>query len=696
MDAVLRASLACDADYRDTFVREACEGDEALRREVSALLAAHDGMSDSFLERPVIEAIGAPSPPMIPPNERIAQLLADALAGRYAIEHEIARGGMATVFLARDLRHDRRVAIKVMRDEVAAAVGAARFLEEIRVTALLQHPNILPLFDSGSVAGLLWYAMPFVEGETLRSRLKRESRLPVPEATRITREVADALEHAHARGILHRDIKPENILLRDGHALVADFGIALALEHAGGERLTKTGLTLGTPQYMAPEQASGERTLDGRVDVYALGAVLYEMLAAEPPFTSASRQAVLLRILHEAPTTLATRRPDVSASLDGIVRQALAKRPADRFSTAGAFAAALDAPDRLATSPSAAEFRAKVNEPPPKRSGVTMRAAALLGIGGIGLGLAGGFALARSPSSPGSPSVPRPAVPWTPNFHLVSARGGRVDGLSLIVVDRSGRTLRDIDANRPWTPRFSPDGGRVVYGAYGVGRGSSDLWLTDLETGTTKRLTDDDGDSNDPQWSPDGGTLAYSVNAPEGKDVVTRKIEGGEARVVMSRPGLQFPSDWPRKGGALVITEDGPRQRDILVQPTDGSAARIYVATKADELTARVSPDGKWIAYTSDESGHAEVYLDSYPTPNQRVMISAGDGKDPVWRGDGRELYYWRDDRLMAVPVGPTSSRATPEIGTPAVLFRASYSSSLNTMYDVTSDGQRFVLVVHQ
>jgi Tol biopolymer transport system component len=287
-------------------------------------------------------------------------------------------------------------------------------------------------------------------------------------------------------------------------------------------------------------------------------------------------------------------------------------------------------------------------------------------------------------------------VPWTPNFHLASSPAARIDGLSLIVVDRTGHTLRDIDANRPWTPRFSPDGRRVVYGAYGVGRGSSDLWLTDLETGTTKRLTDDDGDSNDPQWSPDGGTLAYSVNAPDGKDVVTRNLEGGEARVVMSRPGLQFPSDWPRKGGALVVTEDGPRQRDILVQPTDGSAASIYVATKADELTARVSPDGKWIAYTSDESGRAEVYLDSYPTPNQRVMISRGDGRDPVWRGDGRELYYWRDDRLMAVPVGPTSSHATPEIGTPAILFRASYSSSLNTMYDVTSDGQRFVLVVHQ
>ncbi|MDB4882762.1 MAG: protein kinase, partial [Gemmatimonadetes bacterium] len=273
VDAILQSALACEPERRDAVVAAACGDDAALRVEVASLLAAHEDAADEFLERPAAEALGASD---VPP---LAARLAIALAGRYAIDREIARGGMATVHLARDLRHGRRVAIKVLREELAAAVGAERFLAEIRVTASLQHPHILPLFDSGSSDGLLWYAMPFIEGETLRSRLERDGPLPVAEAVRLAREVADALDYAHVRGIVHRDIKPENVLLQDGHALVADFGIALALEQAGGERITRTGLALGTPQYMAPEQAAGERALDARVDVYALGAVLHEMLA---------------------------------------------------------------------------------------------------------------------------------------------------------------------------------------------------------------------------------------------------------------------------------------------------------------------------------------------------------------------------------------------------------------------------------
>ena len=276
--------------------------------------------------------------------------------------------------LAHDLRHGRRVAIKVLREEVAAAVGAERFLAEIRVTASLQHPHILPLFDSGSADGLLWYAMPFVEGETLRSRLAREGPLPVAEAVRLAREVADALDHAHARGIVHRDVKPENVLLQDGHALVADFGIALALEQAGGERITRTGLALGTPQYMAPEQAAGERVLDARVDVYALGAVLHEMLAGEPPFAAPTRQAVVRRMMHELPPALATRRPDVAPFVDAAVRRALAKRPDDRFPSAAAFAAALAAPLE-STEPGAAAWGGGPHAAPRGRTGVRARGA---------------------------------------------------------------------------------------------------------------------------------------------------------------------------------------------------------------------------------------------------------------------------------------------------------------------------------
>jgi Tol biopolymer transport system component len=275
----------------------------------------------------------------------------------------------------------------------------------------------------------------------------------------------------------------------------------------------------------------------------------------------------------------------------------------------------------------------------------------------------------------------------------VAAADPADDGLTLVIVDRTGRLERSIPANRPWTPRFSPDGRRVAYGAFGVGRNTSDLWVSDVDAGTTKRLTDDDGDSNDPQWSPDGKVIAYSVRAPGGKDVVARPLAGGPPRVLMSRVGTQFPSDWLRDGSALVITEDGPQQRDILVQPTDGSDARTYVATRADELAARVSPDGHWIAYTSDESGRAEVYLDSYPRPKRRTMISQNGGIHPVWRGDGRELYYWRSDTLVAVQVGAARGATSPQIGAETSLFHAPYQDGLNTMYDVSPDGARFVIV---
>ena len=209
--------------------------------------------------------------------------LATTLAGRYRLERELGAGGMATVWLADDQRHGRRVAIKVLHPELSVVLGPERFLAEIRTTANLQHPHILPLFDSGSAEGLLYYVMPYVEGETLRTRLERERQLPVPEAVRFATEVADALDYAHRHGVVHRDIKPENILLQDGHVVVADFGIALAVQQAGGSRMTQTGLSLGTPHYMAPEQAMGERTIDARADVYALGAVTYEMLAGAPP-----------------------------------------------------------------------------------------------------------------------------------------------------------------------------------------------------------------------------------------------------------------------------------------------------------------------------------------------------------------------------------------------------------------------------
>ena len=272
-----------------------------------------------------------------------ATRLSNALADRYRIERELGAGGMATVYLAEDLKHHRKVALKVLRPELAAVIGAQRFLAEITTTANLQHPHILPLHDSGTVDGTVFYVMPFVEGESLRDRIGREKQLPIADAVRIARDVADALDYAHRHGVIHRDIKPDNILLHDGRAVVADFGIALAASRTeGGARITETGMSLGTPHYMSPEQAMGEHALDGRTDVYALGCVVHEMLAGDPPFTGPTAQAIVAKVMSGEPPALSTLRRTVPEHVEEAVLTALQKIPADRFVTAGAFATALE------------------------------------------------------------------------------------------------------------------------------------------------------------------------------------------------------------------------------------------------------------------------------------------------------------------------------------------------------------------
>jgi serine/threonine-protein kinase len=267
--------------------------------------------------------------------------LTSALADRYRIERQLGQGGMATVYLGEDLKHDRLVAIKVLRPELAAVLGAERFVQEIKTTAALQHPHILPLFDSGTADSFLYYVMPYVEGETLRTRLDREKQFGVEEAVRITREVADALDYAHERGIVHRDIKPGNIMLEGGHAVVADFGIARAVRAGAGDRLTSTGIVVGTPVYMSPEQAAGERDLDGRTDLYSLACTLYEMLAGLPPFTGPTAESVVHQHLAVEPRAITEIRPAVPAGLAGVLQRALAKNPADRFGRVSQFSDAL-------------------------------------------------------------------------------------------------------------------------------------------------------------------------------------------------------------------------------------------------------------------------------------------------------------------------------------------------------------------
>ena len=332
--------------------------------------------------------------------------LSAALADRYRLERELGHGGMATVYLAQDLKHDRAVALKVLKPELAHALGPERFLREIQVTAQLDHPHILPLLDSGDAGGFLYYVMPYVQGETLRTRLTREKQLPLDDALQIAAEVADALNYAHGQGIVHRDIKPENLLLAGRHVRVADFGIARAVTAAGGDSLTATGVAIGTPAYMSPEQAGGSKDVDGRSDLYSLGCVLYEMLAGHPPFTGGTAHEILARHSMDAVPSLAAARPTVPEGLERAIATALAKVPADRFSTAAQFADALARRGSSATVGAARSSR---------------RVARLAVIAVAGMVTVGGAILMLRPS-PKAPGYARTAIAVLP-FQNLSAQG---------------------------------------------------------------------------------------------------------------------------------------------------------------------------------------------------------------------------------------------------------------------------------
>jgi serine/threonine-protein kinase len=339
-----------------------------------------------------------------------------AVGDRYRVERELGRGGMATVYLAEDLKHHRQVALKVLRPELAAVLGPERFLNEIRITAGLDHPHIVTLLDSGASNGLLWYVLPYIRGESLRVRLNRENQLGVADALAIARQIASALAFAHQRGVIHRDVKPENILLHEGEAMLADFGIALAVKEAGGNRLTETGLSLGTPQYMSPEQATGDRALDARSDVYSLGAVLYEMLAGEPPVTGPTAQAMIAKLMTERPTRLRVVRDTVPEGVDAAVAKALAKVPADRFASAEEFVRALVLPGAASSGHA--------------RQGRRWITFTVVGVVALGLGLAAWIGLRGRPA----------ALPaFTPQFEQLTT-----------------------DGNARY-PALSPDGTRLAY-----------------------------------------------------------------------------------------------------------------------------------------------------------------------------------------------------------------------------------------
>ena len=481
-----------------------------------------------------------------------------ALADRYEIEREAGQGGMATVYLARDLRHDRKVALKVLHPDLAAALGAERFLAEIRTTANLQHPHILPLHDSGVADGFLFYVMPFVEGETLRARLVREQILPIDDAIRIAREILGALDYAHRHGVIHRDIKPENVLLHDGSALVADFGIALAVTAAAGQRMTQTGLSLGTPQYMSPEQAMGERQIDGRADVYATGAVLYEMLTGEPPFSGATVQAIVAKVLTERPTPPSTVRDTVPPHVEAGVLRALAKLPADRFASAAQFA------DFLASGSGehGTAWRPAAAATPAKR----VRAIVPWLIAAAAVGVTA-WSLTRS-SRETRAHVERYEIP-----------------LPVRDVPESGLSMMYIGA----TMAMSSDGSRLAYVARDSG-GTSRVWVRSLAE-LEQRAVSGTERAASVTLAPDGSMVAFTV------DLSLRKIPvDGGAPVTLVPEGASAPS-WGDDGWIYYLASSGVAVQGKTinrVSARDGRIEKVY--TDSARITDPVPvPGGKAI-----------------------------------------------------------------------------------------------------
>ena len=562
--------------------------------------------------------------------------LSSALADRYRIERELGQGGMATVYLAHDLRHERDVAIKVLHPELAAALGSERFLSEIKTTAKLQHPHILPLLDSGAADSFLYYVMPYVSGETLRARLERERQLPIGDAVRIAKEAADALGAAHALGIIHRDIKPENILLQGGHALVADFGIALAVQQAGGHRMTQTGLSLGTPQYMSPEQAMGEKTVDARADVYALGAVSYEMLTGEPPFTGSTVQAIVAKLMTDPPRPLTELRKSVPVHVEAAVLAALEKVPADRMASAAAFAQALDDPGFTTTriSTGARSRRGTVAGVPRAWFGMAVALNVLLVAAALFLGL-------RKPPAAGTSRQHvllwqhRIPYPLAPGARFVGVQAAIApDGSSIVYTDSTAggyvlmRKLRDAGESTPLagtergiSPFFSPDGKWIGYATL-----DNRLKKVPVTGGGSVTLAED----MNPEYGAvawlDDGTILYTGNVPGPVNRVP--ADGG--------PAVRVPI--PTELGLVATLWPLPDSRGFLFTSCPGNCANssgVYAWDFASDSAhllvpaaagAWYAPDDRLLLYTSREGGLYAAEFD----PARFVLKS---GAVPVLEG---------------------------------------------------------------
>ena len=617
LEPLLDAALDHEPAGRDAFLAQVATSDPALAAELATLLRnVTSSGSPSLLDR---SAAGVFVSLLGDDAEFVAGMFAEALAGRYKIVRQIGAGGMATVYLAHDIRHDRDVAIKVLHPDLGADLGAAlgggRFLTEIRTTARLQHPHILPLLDSGEAEGLLYYVMPLVTGETLRARLERERQLPIADAVLIAREVADALDAAHTLGIIHRDIKPENILLQGGHALVADFGIALAVQTAGGARMTQTGISLGTPLYMSPEQAMGDRAIDARSDIYALGAMTYEMLAGDPPFMGSSAQTIMAKVMTEKPSPIVTVRDTVPPHVEAAVMTALAKLPADRFSSAKEFARAL--------------------------SGTTDS----------------GSQRASQPSSTGSTSLTARRVASLVVVAVTAAAATWAVMKPHAVRDAPiVRTILDLPTSETvqsggigTTVALSPAGDLVAYqsdgpaGNHAFIRRSDELLARDLGLSPTARsLT----------FSPDGQWIAFT----EANEVKKVAVTGGAAVSVGIVGAAPRGLAWTAADTLVVGSQIG-----LWLLPTSGGIAQRFVAgdsgrAVADQRWPVVLSDDRTILFTSGAAG-GRLGIASVKSRETTVLdISA---VAPLGMLAGDLVYVTSAGVLMAVPFDLTSRKTT-------------------------------------
>jgi eukaryotic-like serine/threonine-protein kinase len=571
-----------------------------------------------------------------------------ALEGRYVIERELGHGGMATVYLAEDIKHDRKVALKVLKPELAAVVGAERFLAEIKTTANLQHPHILPLFDSGEADSFVFYVMPYIEGESLRDRLDREHQLPVDEAVKIATDLAEALDYAHRHAVIHRDIKPANILMHEGRPLIADFGIALAVGTAGGGRLTETGLSLGTPYYMSPEQATGEQFVGEATDTYALGVVLYEMLVGDPPFMGSTAQAVLGQIIAGGTVSATEKRASVPANVEAALLCALEKLPADRFSSTEKFASAL-ADEHFRYGEMAARGGAGAAAGPWNRLTVAMTATTIAFAGVAAWALFG----------PGQPEAPRPVERFAQPF-------GASQMPTLGALGLPAFTL-------------SPDGSTLVYLAEGdPGRGNPRPHLRvrrwDQLESTSLPSTDN---AMFPSISPHGGSFSFGGAPGSASDLMTpiqvASLDGGPLRtLVQSAAGYSY---WGADDYVYFVAESGAAARI----PSSGGAIEVVTEVGEEEtgsfhVIRDLVRDNQVALYSSTDVAFSNPEMRAIDLLTGETTV-IGPGLNPNYTPTGHLIYTSVDSTLMAARFDVDRLQIT---GTPVAMMEGAFGFTVS------------------